>query len=219
MSTHNARRIPECGRIAMSLADLVSLRPRARYLRRTGVRVLGSNTPRFNSLNIPIRTPWRGRARRCVHLSVDIPRTAARGSICPGENLASCALYTLRDHRAAARGPYRRPATKGPARPCLQIASMPPLVFAGEARILQEHVAAASRGEGFLLFGGDCAEAFAQFSANHIRDLYRLLLQVTLPQARRSTRESLRGRHPLAFRTLPPLHGHARTRRPRRWPL
>lgn len=54
---------------------------------------------------------------------------------------------------------------------------MPPLVFAGECRILQDHVAAAARGEGFLLFGGDCAEAFSQFSANHIRDLYRVILQ------------------------------------------
>jgi len=62
----------------------------------------------------------------------------------------------------------------------LQISSMPPLVFAGEARILQDRVAAAGRGEDFMLFGGDCAEAFAQFSANHIRDLYRLLLQMAV---------------------------------------
>lgn len=65
-------------------------------------------------------------------------------------------------------------------RACEEIASMPPLVFAGECRILQDHVAAAARGEGFLLFGGDCAEAFSQFSANHIRDLYRVILQMAV---------------------------------------
>jgi 3-deoxy-7-phosphoheptulonate synthase len=63
---------------------------------------------------------------------------------------------------------------------CSQIRAMPPLVFAGECRILQEQVAAAGRGEAFVVFGGDCAESFADFSANHIRDLYRLLLQMSV---------------------------------------
>jgi len=57
------------------------------------------------------------------------------------------------------------------------IANMPPLVFAGECRTLQERIASASRGESFCLFGGDCAESFSDFSANHIRDTYRVLLQ------------------------------------------
>ena len=61
-----------------------------------------------------------------------------------------------------------------------EIASMPPLVFAGEARILQDRLAAAARGDAFIIQGGDCAESFEQFSANRIRDLYRLILQMSL---------------------------------------
>ncbi|MCB1652193.1 MAG: 3-deoxy-7-phosphoheptulonate synthase class II [Alphaproteobacteria bacterium] len=61
-----------------------------------------------------------------------------------------------------------------------QIAAMPPLVFAGEARNLQKSLAKATKGEAFLLQGGDCAESFAEFSANHIRDTFRVLLQMAV---------------------------------------
>ena len=57
------------------------------------------------------------------------------------------------------------------------LAKAPPLVFAGECRNLQQRLAAAARGEAFVLQGGDCAESFAEFSANHVRDTYRVLLQ------------------------------------------
>jgi 3-deoxy-7-phosphoheptulonate synthase len=60
------------------------------------------------------------------------------------------------------------------------IASMPPLVFAGECRTLQDRLAKCATGEAFLLQGGDCAESFTQFSANRIRDLFRLLLQMSV---------------------------------------
>lgn len=43
----------------------------------------------------------------------------------------------------------------------------------GECRTLQSRLAAAATGEAFVLQGGDCAEAFSQFSANRIRDSYR----------------------------------------------
>lgn len=61
-----------------------------------------------------------------------------------------------------------------------EIASYPPLVFAGECRTLQERLAACARGEAFMLQGGDCAEAFTQFSANRIRDLFRVILQMAV---------------------------------------
>ncbi len=60
------------------------------------------------------------------------------------------------------------------------LASMPPLVFAGEARNLQAGLAKVAMGDGFLLQGGDCAESFAEFGANKIRDSFRLLLQMAL---------------------------------------
>lgn len=56
----------------------------------------------------------------------------------------------------------------------------PPLVFAGEARRLKEQLAAASRGEAFLLQGGDCAESFEQFSADAIRDTFKVMLQMAM---------------------------------------
>ena len=51
-----------------------------------------------------------------------------------------------------------------------QLSKYPPLVFAGEARKLKAQLGKASRGEAFLLQGGDCAESFEQFSADSIRD-------------------------------------------------
>ena len=61
-----------------------------------------------------------------------------------------------------------------------QLASYPPLVFAGEARKLRSQLAAVSRGEAFLLQGGDCAESFAEFSADSIRDTYKVMLQMAV---------------------------------------
>lgn len=54
----------------------------------------------------------------------------------------------------------------------------PPLVFAGEVDVLRERVAAAARGEAFLLAGGDCAETFADSTADRIRNKIRTILQM-----------------------------------------
>ena len=61
-----------------------------------------------------------------------------------------------------------------------QLSKYPPLVFAGEARTLKKELGAASRGDAFLLQGGDCAEAFDQFSANGIRDTFKVMLQMAM---------------------------------------
>lgn len=61
-----------------------------------------------------------------------------------------------------------------------QLRQNPPLVFAGEARNLKEDLAAVQRGEAFLLQGGDCAESFAEFRADNIRDMFRVLLQMAV---------------------------------------
>ena len=61
-----------------------------------------------------------------------------------------------------------------------QLSKYPPLVFAGEARRLKAELAAASRGEAFLLQGGDCAESFAEFSADNIRDTFKVMLQMAM---------------------------------------
>src|SRR5579872_2433103 len=56
----------------------------------------------------------------------------------------------------------------------------PPLVFAGEARRLQDRLAAVTEGKAFLLLGGDCAESFAEFHPNNIRDMFKVLLQMAV---------------------------------------
>ncbi|MGH6740942.1 MAG: class II 3-deoxy-7-phosphoheptulonate synthase [Bradyrhizobium sp.] len=61
-----------------------------------------------------------------------------------------------------------------------QLATFPPLVFAGEARSLKKALARVAAGEAFLLQGGDCAESFAEHGANNIRDFFRVLLQMAV---------------------------------------
>ncbi len=56
----------------------------------------------------------------------------------------------------------------------------PPLVFAGEARNLRRRLGKVADGEAFMLLGGDCAESFAEFSADNIRDTFRVLLQMAV---------------------------------------
>ena len=58
------------------------------------------------------------------------------------------------------------------------LAGFPPLVFAGEARQLKTRLGQVAAGEAFLLQGGDCAESFAEFTPNNIRDTFRVILQM-----------------------------------------
>ena len=61
-----------------------------------------------------------------------------------------------------------------------QLATFPPLVFAGEARNLKKALGRVAAGDAFLLQGGDCAESFAEHGANNIRDFFRVLLQMAV---------------------------------------
>ncbi|CAL5013090.1 unnamed protein product [Urochloa decumbens] len=106
------------------------------------------------------------------------------------------ALLRARAVRAAPRPPSRwsvgswrdRPMQQQPEYPdkaeldeVLQtVEAFPPIVFAGEARTLEERLAEAAMGRAFLLQGGDCAESFKEFNANNIRDTFRVLLQMSV---------------------------------------
>ena len=61
-----------------------------------------------------------------------------------------------------------------------RLAQKPPLVFAGEVQNLRSQLGAVANGEAFLLQGGDCAESFAEFSANNIRDSFKVFLQMAV---------------------------------------
>ena len=59
-----------------------------------------------------------------------------------------------------------------------KIRTFPPLVFAGETRHLKNQLAEVVDGKAFLLQGGDCAESFAEFNPDNIRDTFKLILQM-----------------------------------------
>ena len=61
-----------------------------------------------------------------------------------------------------------------------RLRGFPPLVFAGEAQGLERQLAEVAGGRGFLLQGGDCAESFAEFHSDNIRDTFRVLLQMAV---------------------------------------
>ncbi len=61
-----------------------------------------------------------------------------------------------------------------------KLATYPPLVFAGEARSLKRQLAEVAAGRAFLLQGGDCAESFEEFSADLIRDTFKVMLQMAV---------------------------------------
>ncbi|MBO6488774.1 MAG: 3-deoxy-7-phosphoheptulonate synthase, partial [Pelagibacteraceae bacterium] len=61
-----------------------------------------------------------------------------------------------------------------------KINSFPPLVFAGETRFLKESLSQVVEGKAFLLQGGDCAESFAEFHPDNIRDTFKVILQMAL---------------------------------------
>src|SRR5689334_9046861 len=61
-----------------------------------------------------------------------------------------------------------------------QLATFPPLVFAGEARELKSKLGKVAAGEAFLLQGGDCAESFLEHRADNIRDFFRVFLQMAI---------------------------------------
>ena len=61
-----------------------------------------------------------------------------------------------------------------------KISKFPPLVFAGEARLLKEKLSDVAKGKAFLLQGGDCAESFADFHPDNIRDTFKVILQMAV---------------------------------------
>ncbi len=82
-----------------------------------------------------------------------------------------------------ARGAGQQPTYADPAAVdavVSRLRAMPPLVFAGECDDLRAKLAAVARGEAFLLQGGDCAETFAEATADNVRNKLRVLLQMAV---------------------------------------
>ena len=61
-----------------------------------------------------------------------------------------------------------------------ELSKYPPLVFAGEVRNLKKRLADVCEGKAFLLQGGDCAESFAEFDGNNIRDMFKVIMQMAV---------------------------------------
>src|SRR5215469_11060004 len=89
--------------------------------------------------------------------------------------------WSAQDWRACpiAQAPhYSDPAALDAAE--AELRASPPLIFAGEARALMAQLGCVAAGEAFLLQGGDCAESFAEFHANALRDTLKVLLQMAV---------------------------------------
>ncbi len=61
-----------------------------------------------------------------------------------------------------------------------QLKNFPPLVSIDEVEKLKAELAAVSRGEAFLLQGGDCAESFQEFSHDNLKNFFRTVMQMTI---------------------------------------
>ncbi|WP_179892163.1 class II 3-deoxy-7-phosphoheptulonate synthase [Streptomyces sp. rh34] len=92
-------------------------------------------------------------------------------------NTSAAGGNTWRDLPAAQQPEY--PDSEALRDVLADLASYPPLVFAGECDQLRAHLGAVAKGEAFLLQGGDCAEAFDAVSADHIRAKLKTLLQMS----------------------------------------
>ena len=91
---------------------------------------------------------------------------------------AAAGLDAWRELPAAQQPEWPDPAAL--AEVAAELAGYPPLVFAGECDELKERLAAAARGEAFLLQGGDCAETFAEATADRIRNKIKTILQMAV---------------------------------------
>src|SRR3546814_4377900 len=86
--------------------------------------------------------------------------------------------HSWRSHEARQLPTYRDADALAAAES--ELANYPPLVFAGEARELTSELGRVAEGQAFLLQGGDCAESFAEFHPNNIRDTFSVLLQMAV---------------------------------------
>ncbi|KAI3435857.1 hypothetical protein D9Q98_001915 [Chlorella vulgaris] len=122
------------------------------------------------------RVSTRSRVTRVTQAVADLQKAVP--FLPTADHLAKWSNTSWRNFTALQQPEY--PDQEELEKACAEIASYPPLVFAGECRTLQERLAQAATGEAFILQGGDCAEAFSQFNANRIRDLFRLILQMSV---------------------------------------
>ncbi|MGC4174151.1 class II 3-deoxy-7-phosphoheptulonate synthase [Demequina sp.] len=95
-----------------------------------------------------------------------------------GEKLAAAGVDSYRDCEAKQQPVW--PDATALARVTAHLERVPPLVFAGEADVLRDYLAAAGRGEAFVLQGGDCAEIFAEATADRIRNKIKTILQMAV---------------------------------------
>ncbi len=86
--------------------------------------------------------------------------------------------YSWRNKKALHQPEYRDSTALKKA--VTQMKKLPPLVFAGEVRNLKNELAKCVDGKGFLLQAGDCAESFAEFHPNYIRDAFRVIMQMAV---------------------------------------
>ena len=106
------------------------------------------------------------------------PRPGAPELFAPAGSEESASWEAWRSKRALQQPSYPDPEALDSV--LAELRRQPPLVFAGEVDDLRTNLAAASRGEAFVLTGGDCAETFAEATADHLRLKIQTLLQMAV---------------------------------------
>jgi 3-deoxy-7-phosphoheptulonate synthase len=141
-------------------------------------RPTGTSLPKMPSLapslalrNPALPSPERAPSRRGVLLRVRAVRSAPRPP-------RQWTVGSWRDRPVMQQPEYPDKAALDEV--LRTVEAFPPIVFAGEARRLEERLAEAAVGRAFLLQGGDCAESFKEFNANNIRDTFRVLPQMSV---------------------------------------
>jgi len=115
----------------------------------------------------------RGRGARAWR-----PARGAPELFAPAGSEESASWEAWRSKRALQQPSYPDPEALDSV--LAELRRQPPLVFAGEVDDLRTNLAAASRGEAFVLTGGDCAETFAEATADHLRLKIQTLLQMAV---------------------------------------
>nr|CAB3455002.1 unnamed protein product [Digitaria exilis] len=144
-----------------------------------------ASQPRHSASFLPLR-------RRTISAVHAADPAKSNGPAVPAAKASSAAAVATPEKKTAAPGKWAidswksKKALQLPEYPNQEeldsvlktIETFPPVVFAGEARHLEERLAEAAMGRAFVLQGGDCAESFKEFHANNIRDTFRILLQM-----------------------------------------
>lgn len=141
------------------------------------VRAVHAAEPSTNNNKLTLQRSLEKQKKDGTEGNAYIERTGGgEGTPSPSPSLSTWSVDSWKQKKALQLPTY--PDAQEVENVLKSLEDFPPLVFAGEARSLEEKLAEAALGQAFLLQGGDCAESFKEFNAINIRDTFRVMLQM-----------------------------------------